>query len=76
MSRRRPWKGCRPWITAPRNLPAYGAWNVEKVAMGTGEALAGPAMLRTVAGASRPITGLHREVAGCRVGVGGGRTTA
>jgi hypothetical protein len=28
------------------NLPAYGAWNVEKVAMGTGEALPGPAMLR------------------------------
>jgi hypothetical protein len=25
------------------NLPAYGAWNVEKVAMGTGEALPGPA---------------------------------
>jgi hypothetical protein len=24
------------------NLPAYGAWNVEKVAMGTGEALLGP----------------------------------
>ncbi len=24
------------------NLPAYGAWNVEKVAMGTGEALPGP----------------------------------
>jgi hypothetical protein len=44
--------------------------------MGTGEALPGPAMLRTVAGASRPITGLRREVAGCRVGVGGGRTTA
>jgi hypothetical protein len=29
------------------NLPAYGARNVEKVAMGTGEALLGPAMLRS-----------------------------
>jgi len=28
------------------NLPAYGAWNVEKVAMGTGETLPGPVVLR------------------------------
>jgi hypothetical protein len=28
------------------NLPAYGAWNVEKVAAGTGEALPGPVVLR------------------------------
>jgi hypothetical protein len=58
------------------NLPAYGAWNVEKVAMGTGEALPGPAMLRCSPERSRPITGLRREVDGCWVGVGGGRSTA
>ena len=29
------------------NLPAYGALNVWKVAAGTGEALPGPAMLRS-----------------------------
>jgi hypothetical protein len=40
------------------NLPAYGAWNVEKVAMGTGEALPGPAACEFVVRASRPITGL------------------
>jgi len=31
-----------PGVPAPRNLPAYGAWNVEKVMTGTGEALPGP----------------------------------
>jgi hypothetical protein len=56
------------------NLPVYGAWNVEKVMAGTGEALPGSAACEAV-GASRPITGLRREVDGCRVGVGGGRST-
>jgi hypothetical protein len=42
--------------------------------MGTGEALPGPAAAET-AGASRPITGLRREMEVCRVGVGGGRST-
>ncbi len=32
-----------------------------------------PGGLRTIAGASRPITGLRREVVGCWVGVGGRR---
>jgi hypothetical protein len=41
-----------------RNLPAYGARNVETVAAGTGEALPGPAACEFVAGASCPITGL------------------
>jgi len=36
------------------NLPAYGAWNVEKVAMGTGEALPGPVMLRS-GSSERPV---------------------
>jgi hypothetical protein len=43
------------------NLPAYGAWNVEKVAMGTGEALPGPAVCgkccRSVAFYNRVILG-------------------
>jgi hypothetical protein len=34
------------------NLPAYGAWNVEKVMMGTGEALPGPTALRICGGRS------------------------
>jgi hypothetical protein len=43
------------------NLPAYGAWNVEKVAMGTGEALPGPAACEIVAGV---ITSYNRSEAG------------
>jgi hypothetical protein len=39
-------RGEEPGSAALKNLPAYGAWNVEKVAAGTGEALPGPAMLR------------------------------
>jgi hypothetical protein len=62
VSRRRPRKGCRAWIAALRNLPAYGAWNVKRVAVGTGEALPGPAACEIVAGVSCPITGLRREV--------------
>ena len=48
------------------------------VMAGTGEALPGPAASAEIeaAGAARPITGVSREVAGCREGVGGGRITA
>ena len=42
VSRRRPWKGREILERVLRNLPAYGARNVEKVAAGTGEALPGP----------------------------------
>lgn len=28
----------------PKNSPAYGAWNVKKVVVGTGEALLGPVL--------------------------------
>ncbi len=35
-------RGVEPGSAALMNLPAYGAWNVEKVAAGTGEALPGP----------------------------------
>lgn len=54
---------------AVRDPPAYGAWNVQIVAAGTGEALPGPAICGVVAGATRPITGSRREVGG----VPGGR---
>src|SRR6266566_9847210 len=36
-------RGEEPGSAAPRNLPAYGARNAQKVAAGTGEALPGPA---------------------------------
>ena len=39
-------EGVKSLDAALRNLPAYGAWNVKRVAAGTGEALPGPAMLR------------------------------
>ena len=37
-------EGAKSLDAAPRNLPAYGAWNVQRVAAGTGEALPGPAV--------------------------------
>jgi hypothetical protein len=58
-------RGEDPGSAALRDFPAYGAWNVQRVATGTGEALPGPTVLRLVAvGARRPITGLSREVGG------------
>jgi hypothetical protein len=36
------------------NLPAYGAWNVWKVAAGTGEALPGPAICELLS-SERPV---------------------
>ena len=41
-------KGRRPWTAplvlepVPKNLPAQGAWNGQKVVLGTGEILLGP----------------------------------
>ena len=49
------------------NLPAYGAWNVKRVAAGTGEALPGPAMLRCFAGA---IVSYNRYAPGSGCGAG------
>jgi hypothetical protein len=53
------------------NLPAHGAWNGQKVVVGTGEALLGPGSATREAGPSRTNA---REVAGGREGVGGGRS--
>jgi hypothetical protein len=47
-------RGEEPGSAALKNLPVYGAWNVEKVAAGTGEALPGPAMLRN-GSSERPV---------------------
>lgn len=68
-------RGEEPGSAALKNLPAYGALNVWKVAAGTGEALPGPAMLRCFVGATRPITGDPGKWAWCREGVGSGRST-
>ena len=46
-------RGEEPGGAALKNLPAYGALNVWKVAAGTGEALPGPAMLRS--SSERPV---------------------
>ncbi len=47
-------RGVEPGSAALKNLPAYGALNVWKVAAGTGEALPGPAMLRSES-SERPV---------------------
>ncbi len=59
---------------AAKNSPAQGAWNVQKVAMGTGETLPGP-VVRGIAGATDPITGDPGKWVACREGVGGGHST-
>jgi ABC-type tungstate transport system permease subunit len=50
VSRRRPWKERGILERVLRNLPAYVARNVEKVAAGTGEALRGPAVCEFAVG--------------------------
>src|SRR6266704_6769534 len=68
-------RGEEPGAAAPRNLPAYGARNAQKVAAGTGEALPGPAACcrRSVAPYNRCRAG---KWVASREGVGGGRSTA
>jgi hypothetical protein len=60
------------------DLPAYGARNVERVATGTWETLPGPTTPGMgVVGASASLTGDEPGSGDpCRVGVGGGRSTA
>jgi hypothetical protein len=54
--RRRPWKAPGIRERAPRNPPAYWAWNGRMVVLGTGESRLGPV---AVGGGKRcsPITG-------------------
>lgn len=53
--RRRPWTAPEILERVPRNPPAYGAWNGQKVVLGTGEGLLGPGSAAREAGP--PITG-------------------
>jgi hypothetical protein len=69
-------EGVKSLEAALMNLPAYGVLNVWKVAAGTGEALPGPAMLRSDRRSVSSYNRSIREVGGCWVGVGGGRITA
>ena len=69
-------RGEEPEIAAAKNPPAYGAWNVQRVTTGTGEALPGPVACVFVAGEAGPITGYAGKWASRRVGVGGGHSTA
>jgi hypothetical protein len=59
---------------APRNPPAYGAWNGRKVVVGTGESLLGPALRGREAVLA--YNQCSWEVAGGREAVGGGRSSA
>ena len=61
-----------------KDSSAYGAWNVQIVATGTGEALPGPTVcvFALSVGASCPITGQTGKWVSSWVGVGGGRSTA
>jgi hypothetical protein len=61
-------RGEEPGSAALKNLPAYGAWNVEKVAAGTGRPSPARRGCGAIVGATRPITGEFREVG---VGPGG-----
>jgi hypothetical protein len=42
ISERRPWKISQNLERISKNSPAYGAWNVKMVVVGTGEALLDP----------------------------------
>jgi hypothetical protein len=54
-------RGEEPEIAAAKNPPTYGAWNVQIVTTGTGEALPGPVTCVFVNGEAGPITGQCRE---------------
>jgi len=64
-----------PGGAAAKNSPAYGAWNVQKVATGTGEALPGPMVCETNHRSVEPYNRYAGKWASSRVGVGGGRST-
>ena len=57
----------------PRNSPAYGAWNVKKVVVGTGEALLGPCPVGTRS--AFVYNRRTREMTKSREGVGGGHSS-
>ena len=62
-------EGVKSLDAALMNLPAYGAWNVKRVAAGTGEALPGPAAAesrRSVSAYNRFAPGSGRVPGGRR----------
>ena len=68
-------RGEEPELAAVKNPPAYGAWNVQIVTTGTGEALPGRNALRIAWNSlSYNRCGAGKWI-GRRVGVGGGRST-
>ncbi|MCA1709734.1 MAG: hypothetical protein LC808_43240, partial [Actinobacteria bacterium] len=76
------WLGRRPWKTllvqerASRNPPAYWAWNVWMVGLGTGESRLGPVACGVAGSDALPITGGPGKWRGGRAAVGAGRSTA
>ena len=64
-----------PGGAAVKNSPAYGAWNVQKVAAGTGEALPGPVVCESSHRSAEPYNRCVGKWASSRVGVGGGHST-
>jgi len=58
-----------------KNSPAHGAWNVQKVATGTGEALPGPVVCESNHRSGEPYNRYTGKWASSRVGVGGGHST-
>jgi hypothetical protein len=70
---RRPRKPPEILERAAKNPPASRAWNGQRVVVGTGESLLGPA---PTGGGSEPTYNRQpREVAGGREAVGGGRSS-
>jgi hypothetical protein len=66
--------GSRFGSAASKNLPAYGAWNADKVVQGTGETLPDPAATSR-RGSQRPYKRAPRSRSAVCEGVGGGRST-
>src|SRR5664280_1026406 len=66
-----------PGGAAVKNSSAYGAWNVQKVATGTGEALPvrGPIVCESNHRSTEPHNRYAGKWASSRVGVGGGHST-
>ena len=69
-------RGEEPEIAAARNPPAYGAWNEQKSDDGNWGGPPRPGDLRVRHRKVGSYNRFRREVDSCRVGVGGGRSTA
>jgi hypothetical protein len=63
-------------VQALKDSPAYGARNVSRVTAGTGEALPGPVICGWWSWSGVSYNRYSGKWMACRVGVGGGRSTA